>query len=473
MADTVSYKVKYQHGEESEVRRFGIDKDVSSSFTYLENKLQHVFPQLRRQSFSIQWNDDEGDIVTVGNDEDLMIALTEMKEVLYKFVVKKVNKGHCGNKSVNNGSIHTGVKCDGCQGDVVGFRYKCLICEDFDLCGDCEGFGHHSEHDMIRISNPQVIWPQHVFSPLRIINPKKETSKEEEIKKKKPEASKCQHGKMIPPSIETLLGPTFEMMVKALTGQQRGNQETKEKSERTNAEKENNKGNNCSEKAMENPFEKLTESIIGNSKNVESIGKMVSDLLEPLGVNVSVQMKPKNDSTKDQKVETEKAIAEPEKEKAKTEKEKAQPEKETMELHGKRVESENLSGYLSPPLSDDGDWNVIENNKPEIKEKDEELPNVLYGSVNGTLYPTLPEILIPDAKIPEEIASIPSTSSASNASTPTPSVIAQHSDPKVRVALQAMLNMGFTNDGGWLTNLLEAKQGDIGKTLDVLQPNRN
>merc|ERR1712008_650900 len=40
--------------------------------------------------------------------------------------------------------------------------------------------------------------------------------------------------------------------------------------------------------------------------------------------------------------------------------------------------------------------------------------------------------------------------------------------PKIKVALQAMENMGFNNDDGWLSDLLLKYDGDIGKVLDLI-----
>ena len=39
---------------------------------------------------------------------------------------------------------------------------------------------------------------------------------------------------------------------------------------------------------------------------------------------------------------------------------------------------------------------------------------------------------------------------------------------KIKVALQAMENMGFNNDDGWLSDLLSKYDGDIGKVLDLI-----
>ena len=45
-----------------------------------------------------------------------------------------------------------------------------------------------------------------------------------------------------------------------------------------------------------------------------------------------------------------------------------------------------------------------------------------------------------------------------------------HLKPKIKVATIAMENMGYSNDSGILSNLLEKYDGDIGKVLDIVKP---
>ncbi|CAD8185241.1 unnamed protein product [Paramecium octaurelia] len=50
--------------------------------------------------------------------------------------------------------VHERVACDGCEMfPIVGTRYKCAVCKDFDLCEKCEDLGTH-EHAMLKIRNP-------------------------------------------------------------------------------------------------------------------------------------------------------------------------------------------------------------------------------------------------------------------------------------------------------------------------------
>lgn len=45
-------------------------------------------------------------------------------------------------------------------------------------------------------------------------------------------------------------------------------------------------------------------------------------------------------------------------------------------------------------------------------------------------------------------------------------------DPRLIESLSQMLSMGFSDEGGWLTRLLQAKQCDIGSALDAIQYSR-
>lgn len=54
---------------------------------------------------------------------------------------------------------HFGVICDGCSGPISGTRYKCLVCDDYDLCSACEGKGVHVDHNMVTINEPGSFSP--------------------------------------------------------------------------------------------------------------------------------------------------------------------------------------------------------------------------------------------------------------------------------------------------------------------------
>merc|ERR1712013_115616 len=500
MAESVSFKVVLK--DENEWRRFVVDKEVSTSFSYLQEKMSLVFPLLKQKMFTISWMDEDGDMVTIASDEELIIALTEMSGPVYKLIINIKSEKKSEDISSKESQIHPGIVCDGCEKTpIVGHRYKCVVCDDFDLCGSCEAAGCHPGHNMIRISNPEMNFPHRLFKRIHKMQERaeKRSSCQEQNGGPKPPFNhpRGRHGFRGFPGmggkfggvggmrgecgVGAWAGPAFEAMVKGWIGdQETGNKEDKENNEKKentgkSSEASKNMNDEQSEEKQEgnvdqkeptsdqevfNEALKQFTTITGSTEHLKNVGNFAAAALEPFGIDVQVHVGTPEDCS-DKQGSTSSSSS-----------------NKKSDVQNSNHQEENESSE-----QDEGEWTVVAEKDIENRTSDVENPS------KGNLYPSLEKdsnpLETPISPLPAAQSSAPPTTTTpilSTATAPTPSApgmeaaslpaTVTHPDPKIQVAVQAMMNMGFTNEGGWLANLLDAKNGDIGKVLDILQPVR-
>merc|ERR1712076_324319 len=83
ITESVSFKVSLlkENGEKSEVRRFVVPQDCSSSLIYLKEKIRTTF-NLGRSNCKVSWKDEDSDDVTIE-------TLQELVGPVYQFQVVK------------------------------------------------------------------------------------------------------------------------------------------------------------------------------------------------------------------------------------------------------------------------------------------------------------------------------------------------------------------------------------------------
>ncbi|CAG9570204.1 unnamed protein product [Danaus chrysippus] len=68
--------------------------------------------------------------------------------------IKSIPGSHSADESDGETVKHEGIVCDSCNDQIIGFRYKCVSCENYDLCPKCEALETHPHHYMLRIPRP-------------------------------------------------------------------------------------------------------------------------------------------------------------------------------------------------------------------------------------------------------------------------------------------------------------------------------
>ncbi|CAL8329300.1 unnamed protein product [Gadus morhua 'NCC'] len=72
-----------------EIRRFAVDKEDSTSFNYLSKKVVDVFSNLRNIGFQMYYRDEDSDMIAFSSDDELRMALTVLQDNTFRLFIKE------------------------------------------------------------------------------------------------------------------------------------------------------------------------------------------------------------------------------------------------------------------------------------------------------------------------------------------------------------------------------------------------
>uniref|UniRef100_A0A9L0RXB4 Sequestosome 1 n=2 Tax=Equus TaxID=9789 RepID=A0A9L0RXB4_HORSE len=364
--------------------------------------------------------DEDGDLVAFSSDEELTMALSYVKDDIFRIYIKEkkeCRRDHrppCAQEAPRN-MVHPNVICDGCNGPVVGTRYKCSVCPDYDLCASCEGKGMHREHSKLAFPSPFGHLSEG-FSHSRWLR-------------------KLKHGHFGWPGWE--MGPPGNWSPRPARA-----------------------GDGRPSPAVESASGPSEDPSVNFLKNV---GESVAAALSPLGIEVDIDVEhggkrsrltsvsPGSSST-EEKCSSQPSSCSSDPNKPDGDMEGTaqslaeQMNKIALESGGQpeeQMESDNCSGG-------DDDWTHL--SSKEVDPSTGELQSLQMPGSEG------PGSLDPSREGPtglKEAALYPH--------------LPPEADPRLIESLSQMLSMGFSDEGGWLTRLLQTKNYDIGAALDTIQ----
>ncbi|XP_064885872.1 sequestosome-1 isoform X5 [Columba livia] len=144
-----------------EIRRFSLPPPAR--YQAIHDRVAELFQGLLRAgpppAFRMHYKDEDGDLIAFSTDEELEMAMPYVQDGIFRVYVKekkecrREHRSQCSQEPPRD-MVHPNVICDGCEGAVVGTRFKCTVCPDYDLCSTCEGKGIHKEHNMVMFQSP-------------------------------------------------------------------------------------------------------------------------------------------------------------------------------------------------------------------------------------------------------------------------------------------------------------------------------
>ncbi|XP_036247587.1 sequestosome-1 isoform X2 [Molothrus aeneus] len=397
-----------------EIRRFTLPPPARYRAIY--DRVAELFQGLLRAgpppAFRMHYKDEDGDLIAFSSDEELELAMPYVRDGVFRVYIKekkeckREHRSQCSQEPPRN-MVHPNVICDGCEGPVVGTRFKCSVCPDYDLCSTCEGKGIHKEHNMVMFQSP-------------LLNPFEWLPRGRWLRKMRHgvppfpwmhcwgypgPAAPCQNSEQAEATAAAPSAPAadgIEVDIDVEHGGQRSKvTPTSANQEKTNAEA-------TSSASTQNVQTKADWNNTESAAQVNVIAEQMQDMVvDP----VPTQME---DGSFHSQEHSESSSS-------------SGGEEDWTHLSSKEVDpSTGELQSLQMPDTDGPSSLDVPRDPPQ--------PGPT-GLREAALYPHLP----PEA------------------------------DPRLIESLSQMLSMGFSDEGGWLTRLLQTKNCDIGAALDAIQ----
>ncbi|XP_019390754.1 PREDICTED: sequestosome-1 [Crocodylus porosus] len=337
-------------------------------------------------------------MIAFSSDEELELAWPYVKDGVFRVYIKekkecrREHRPQCSQEQPPS-VVHPNVICDGCEGPVVGARFKCTVCPDYDLCSTCEGKGLHKEHNMVMFQSPLEWFPRGRW--LR----------------------KMRHG-----------APPFAWLHS--WGYPAPSAPCQ------------NSGQEQASTAPENPAPEREPSTNSQPQDpnvtfLKNVGESVAAFLSPLGIEVDIDVE-----------------------------HGGQRSKVTPTCPSSKKSGADSAGSPATQNSQTKQEGSSTEPAPENDAIAEQMQEMVIDS---------PPAQMEDSSFQSQ--SLEQSDSSSNSAVDEdwthlsskevdPSTEA---DPRLIESLSQMLSMGFSDEGGWLSRLLQAKNCDIGAALDAIQ----
>lgn len=398
--------------EVDEIRRFNLALNESDQGLYqkLIEKIQQAYGSLlpNKDVIRTYWQDEEDELIGFTSDTELQYAIDVMtalklskpyeKSLLFKvYVARKPFQGnhHPKREKFQAPPIHFGVVCDNCDGSIIGDRFKCTVCPDYDLCEECMKKDVHS-HPMNTINRPQ----------------------------------NCLLGRR---------GPRC----------------------RINGEKRCNRngpfGHFMKEFANFPQFNASNVPLVGNPEQLKNFGENLKKILDPFGIDVSYYVDSLNKTEEPKPQET----------KEQTEKNKETERQEEMKQAEKNTESKETT-----------EESMMDDLEPTVTQKPDETACTSVSESESLI--DLQKSVVEEAPFESAINALKEVATASEETASAPekaeslidgfNLVDIEKELKIIKAIEQLKSMGYTDDGGWLTRLATAKNGNINAVLDAVSP---